>query len=91
MNKSEFIDAIATQSGLTKAQAQAAYTAFTDTISAALERGDAVTLLGFGTFSTRRREAREGHNPKTGEKITIGASNSAAFKAGKALKERLNK
>ncbi len=90
MNKSELIDAIASGSGLSKADAGRALEGFTSAISGALQGGDSVSLVGFGTFSVKHRKARAGRNPRTGETIQIKASNNPAFKAGKALKDAVN-
>lgn len=90
MNKSELIDAIAASSGLSKADAGRALDGFTSAISGALKGGDSVSMVGFGTFSVKRREARDGRNPRTGETIKIKASNNPSFKAGKALKDAVN-
>jgi len=90
MNKSELIDAIASGSGLSKADAGRALEGFTSAISGALQGGDSVSLVGFGTFSVKHRKARAGRNPRTGETIQIRASNNPAFKAGKALKDAVN-
>ncbi len=91
MNKSELIAAVADKACLSKKDAEAAVNAVTDAISGALKKGDKVQLVGFGTFETRKRAAREGKNPRTGEKIKIAATSVAAFKAGKALKDIVNK
>lgn len=90
MNKSELIDAIADAAGLTKADAGRALDATTDAIASALQQGNTVSLVGFGTFTVRHRAARTGRNPRTGETINIAASNNPAFKAGKALKDAVN-
>ncbi len=90
MNKSELIDAIAESAGLTKADAGSALDATVGAITSALQRGQSVSLVGFGTFTVRHRAARTGRNPRTGESITIKASNNPAFKAGKALKDAVN-
>lgn len=90
MNKSELIDAIAESADLSKAAAGRAVDAFVDAVSGALKDGDQVTLVGFGTFLVRQREARTGRNPRTGETINIAASNLPSFKAGKALKDTVN-
>ena len=90
MNKSELIDAIAANSGLSKADAGRALDGFTDAISGALSGGDSVSMVGFGTFAVKHRAARAGRNPRTGETIQIKASNNPAFKAGKALKDAVN-
>jgi DNA-binding protein HU-beta len=90
MNKSELIDAIASDSGLSKADAGRALDGFTSAITNALKDGGSVSMVGFGTFSVKHREARTGRNPRTGESIQIKASNNPAFKAGKALKDAVN-
>ncbi|MEE4211244.1 MAG: HU family DNA-binding protein [Parvularcula sp.] len=90
MNKNEFIDEVARKSDMSKAQAGKAVDAVFDTITEALQKGDDVRLVGFGTFSSARREAREGRNPRTGETIKIKASNQPKFSAGKGLKDALN-
>lgn len=90
MNKSELIDAIASKSDLTKVQANNALEALVDTIGAALQAGDSVTLVGFGTFSVKERAARTGRNPKTGAAIEIAASKTPSFKPGKGLKDAVN-
>jgi DNA-binding protein HU-beta len=90
MNKSELIDAVATSSDLPKAQAARAVDAMIDVISSALRGGDQVTIVGFGTFLVREREARSGRNPRTGETIQIPASKMPSFKAGKGLKDAVN-
>ena len=90
MNKSELIDAIADSSGLTKADSGRALDGLIDAVTNALKSGDGVSLIGFGTFSVKRRAARQGRNPQTGKTITIKAANVPSFKAGKALKEAVN-
>ena len=90
MNKAELITSMAEKSQLTKKDAESALKAFIDSVQEALENGDKVQLIGFGTFETRERAAREGRNPRTGETMTIAASKSPKFKAGKALKDSLN-
>ncbi len=90
MNKSELIDAVASEAELSKADATRATDAVLDTITGALSKGDQVTLVGFGTFSVRDRAARTGRNPQTGETLQIKASKSPGFKAGKALKDAVN-
>ncbi len=90
MNKSELIDAVASKSGLTKADSERAVKALVDTVTGALKKGDQVTMIGFGTFLVRERKARQGRNPRTGETIQIKAANNPAFKAGKALKDAVN-
>ncbi|HSR63225.1 MAG TPA: HU family DNA-binding protein [Gammaproteobacteria bacterium] len=90
MNKAELIDAIAESADLSKASAARALDSALDTITKALKKGDSVTLVGFGTFSVRKRAARTGRNPRTGETIKIKASKVPGFKSGKALKDALN-
>ena len=90
MNKSELVDSIAADAGLTKADAGRALDAFVDSVTKALKKGDSVSLVGFGTFTVRHRAARTGRNPRTGQTIQIAASNNPAFKAGKALKDAVN-
>jgi DNA-binding protein HU-beta len=90
MNKSDLIDSIAASTGLTKADAGRALDATTANIASALQQGQSVSLVGFGTFSVKHRAARTGRNPRTGETIMIRASNNPAFKAGKALKDAVN-
>jgi nucleoid DNA-binding protein len=90
MQKADLIAQIAEQAGLTKTQAQAALNAITDSITDALSRGDAVSLIGFGTFEQRHRAARQGRNPQTGATIQIAAANNVGFKPGKALKDAVN-
>ncbi|OOR86206.1 DNA-binding protein HU [Moraxella caviae] len=90
MNKTELVDSIAQETGLTKEQASKAVTAFVNSVQGALERGDDVVLVGFGTFSIKERAARTGRNPKTGEPLQIAASKVPSFKAGKGLKDAVN-
>ena len=90
MNKTELIAAVAEEAEMTKKDAEKAVKAVIDVISDALVQGDKVQLIGFGTFETRERAAREGRNPQNGKTITIAASKSPAFKAGKGLKEQVN-
>ena len=87
MNKTELINAIAEKADLTKKAAEVALNSIVASITGALEKGEKVQLVGFGTFEVRQRSARKGHNPQTGEAIKIPASKSPAFKAGKALKD----
>lgn len=91
MNKGELVDAIANETGLTKKDTEATINSFMNVVSNALAKKDKVQLVGFGTFETRERAAREGVNPSTGAKIKIPATTAPAFKAGKALKEKVNK
>ena len=90
MNKSELIDNIAKKSGLTKAQSTDALNAFIATIGEAMQANDSVSLVGFGTFSVKERQARGGRNPQTKEEIQIPASKVPSFKAGKSLKDMVN-
>jgi DNA-binding protein HU-beta len=90
MNKAELIGAVSEASEVSKADAGRAVDAVIDVITKALKKGDTVTLVGFGTFSVRKRAARQGRNPQTGETIKIKASKNPAFKAGKALKDAVN-
>ena len=90
MNKTELVAAMAEQTNLSKKDAEAALKAFIDVVSEELKKGEKVQLVGFGTFEVSERAAREGRNPKTGETMTISASKSPKFKAGKALKDSLN-
>ena len=91
MNKTELIAAVAEQASLSKKDADKAVSAVIAAISNALAEGDKVQLVGFGTFEVRAREARMGKNPRTGEEIKIAASKVPAFKAGKPLKDAVNK
>ena len=90
MNKAELIDAVADSADISKAAAARSVDTVLEVITESLKSGNSVTLVGFGTFSSRRREARTGRNPRTGEPIQIKASNLAVFKAGKGLKDALN-
>lgn len=90
MNKTELIDAVAETADLTKADSSRAVDAVIAAVTKALKAGDAVTLVGFGTFQVRDRAARTGRNPKTGDTIKIAASKNPSFKAGKALKDAVN-
>jgi len=90
MNKSEFVDAVATKAEMSKADAAVAVDAVLDTVTDALKDGQQVTLVGFGTFQVKERKARQGHNPQTREPISIPASNVPSFKAGKGLKDSVN-
>ena len=91
MNKAELITSMAEKSQLTKKDAESALKAFIDSVQEALESGEKVQLIGFGTFETRERAAREGRNPRTKETITIPASTVPVFKAGKEFNDRVNK
>ena len=90
MKKSDLSSHVATQASLSKAAADSAVTAVFAAISDALAREETVTIAGFGTFSTKRRSARQGRNPRTGESITIAASIVPSFKAGKTLRDAVN-
>lgn len=90
MNKAELIDAVATKAGLSKTDAGRALDSTFDAIARALKDGDKVALVGFGTFAVQRRAARVGRNPRTGAPVRIAAVKTAAFKAGKALKDSVN-
>ncbi len=89
MNKAELVSKIVDNSGLSKTQANAALDAFVDAVTKALKSGDKVTLVGFGTFSVSKRNARIGRNPQTGATIKIKAKKVARFKAGKELSAKL--
>lgn len=91
MNKSELIAAVAEKAQLSKKDADKAVSAVVAAVTDALVAGDKVQLVGFGTFEVRARDARTGKNPRTGEVIKIAASKVPAFKAGKALKDVVNK
>lgn len=91
MTKADLVNAIAEQAGLSKADAEKALKAFTGAVTQALKAGEKVSLVGFGTFSVGQRAARTGKNPQTGAKIKIPAAKSPKFKAGKALKDSVNK
>ena len=90
MNKTELIAAIADKAGIAKKDAEKALAAFVDTVTVELKAGGKIQLVGFGNFEVRERAAREGKNPRTGEKIEIAASKNPVFKAGKALKDAVN-
>lgn len=90
MNKSELIDAIADDAGLSKADAGRALSAVINSITGALKSGDSVSLVGFGTFAVKDRAARTGRNPQTGAAIQIKAARVPSFKAGKGLKDAVN-
>lgn len=91
MNKNELISAVAGQSELTKAKATEAVDAVFASITGAMENGDEVRLVGFGTFTVVHRKATTGRNPRNGQVIQIAASNQPKFRPGKALKEVVNK
>ncbi|PKP57198.1 DNA-binding protein HU [Candidatus Atribacteria bacterium HGW-Atribacteria-1] len=89
MNKGELIDNVASEIGVTKREAKKAVECVFETITDCLAKGDAVRLVGFGTFGARKRAARMARNPRTGEKIQVKAINVPFFKAGKELKEKV--
>lgn len=91
MNKTDLIAAVAAKAEISKKDADAAVTAVVEAITEALAEGDKVSLVGFGTFDVKERAARTGLNPRTKETIEIPASKAPAFKAGKALKDAVNK
>ena len=91
MNKAELVDAVATAANLSKADAGRAVDAVVNSITASLKKGETVALVGFGTFVVRKRAARTGRNPRTGETDQDqGLEEGPAFKAGKALKDAIN-
>ena len=89
MTKAELIAKVASETGISKSQAEKAVDEFISAVSGALATGDKITLVGFGTFSVGERAEREGRNPRTGEKIKIPASKVVKFKAGKTLSEKV--
>jgi DNA-binding protein HU-beta len=91
VNKSELIDAIAASADLPKAAAGRALDATLEAVTEALTKGESVALVGFGTFTTKERAARDGRNPQTGATIQIAAATLPTFKPGKALKDAVNK
>ena len=90
MNKSELITSMAEKAKMTKKDAEIALKAFTESVEEALEKGEKVQLVGFGTFAVSKRAARTGRNPQTGAVVNIAARNAVTFKAGAALKESVN-
>lgn len=90
MNKAELIDAMADSAGLSKADAKKALDGFVNATTAALKKGDRISLVGFGSFSVSRRNARTGRNPQTGKEIQIAAKNVVRFKAGSDLSGKVN-
>ena len=91
MQKSDLIEKIAADAGISKAAADRALKSLLNSVTQALKKGDSVSLVGFGTFSVSKRSARMGRNPQTGETISIKASKSPKFSAGKNLKDAVNK
>ena len=89
MNKGELVDKVASKADVTKKEADAVLTAALESIVEAVSEGDKVTLVGFGSFEARDRKAREGRNPKTGDKMEIPATKVPAFSAGKLFKEKV--
>ncbi len=90
MNKSQLIDAMAQDAGISKAAAKKALESFMDNVEGAMKKGDKVSLIGFGTFSVQARKAREGRNPATGKTIQIPAKKVVKFKAGSELAKSVN-
>ena len=90
MNRTDLVAAMAEKTQLSKKDAEAALKAFVDVVSEEMKKGEKVQLVGFGTFEVSERAAREGRNPQTGETMTIAASKTPKFKAGKALKDLVN-
>jgi DNA-binding protein HU-beta len=90
MNKADLIEKIAEEADVSKATASRALDAVLDSITRELKKGEPVTLVGFGTFAVRKRAARSGRNPRTGETVKIKAAKVPGFKAGKALKDAVN-
>ncbi|HOP40011.1 MAG TPA: HU family DNA-binding protein [Geobacteraceae bacterium] len=91
MTKAELISVIAAEAELTKSDAEKVLKSLLETVTDCLKKGDKLSLVGFGTFSTVKRAARKGQNPQTGKKISIPASVAPKFKAGKALKDAVNR
>ncbi|MEB3886954.1 HU family DNA-binding protein [Lyngbya sp. CCY1209] len=89
MNKGELVDVVAARADVTKKQADAVLSAALDSIMDSVSRQEKVTLVGFGSFEARERKAREGRNPKTGEKMDIPATRVPAFSAGKMFKDKV--
>lgn len=90
MSKQQLVEMIAEKAGLTKADASRALEATMESIQETLKKGEKVSLVGFGTFATSKREAREGRNPRTGETVKIAARTAVTFKAGSKLKDAVN-
>lgn len=90
MNKTELVAAVAEKAGISKSDAEKALSAFTSVVTKELKNGERIQLVGFGTFETAKRKAREGKNPQTGEKISITSSLLPKFKPGKSLKDAVN-
>ncbi len=90
MNRKELVDALASKTDSTKADAERNIAALIEIITATLKKGDSISLVGFGSFEVRKRAARTGRNPKTGEELKIKASKVPSFKAGASLKAAVN-
>ncbi len=90
MDKGELIESVANSADVSRAEATRAVDAVIDSVTKTLKNGGTVSIVGFGTFSVKKRAARTGRNPRTGETIQIAASNVPGFKAGKALKDAVN-
>ena len=91
MNKGELVAALAAKTELSKKDSEAALNALVDVIGETIAKGEKVQLIGFGTFESKSRPARTARNPRTGEEVKIAASKAPVFKAGKALKDKVNK
>ena len=91
MNKAELVAAVAAKTGATKKAAEESVNAFVEAVTESLKKGEKVQLVGFGSFEVRKRAARKGRNPQTGAEMKIPASSAPVFKAGKALKDAVNK
>ena len=90
MNKNDLIDAVASETGLSKSEATKSVDALFDTVTSALKSGDEVRVTGFGTFAVAKRAARQGRNPRTGEVVQIAAAMQPKFRAGASLKQAVN-
>lgn len=90
MNKQQLIEAISNRTGISKADAERALNAFTDIVTETLVAGDEVAIIGFGTYATSKRAARQVRNPQTGEMMEVAAANAVKFKVGKKLKDAVN-
>ena len=91
MNKAELVAAVSAKTNETKKVTEETLNAFIEVVTETLKKGDKIQLVGFGTYETKSRAARKGRNPQTGEEIKIAASKVPSFKAGKALKDEVNK
>ncbi len=90
MNKTNLVDAMAEDAGISKAAAKKALESFLENVEGSLKKGDRISLVGFGSWSVSRRSAREGRNPQTGKTIKIAAKNVVKFKAGSSLQKAVN-